>query len=80
MLTVKREIRGLGISWKGNDFSHWDRFFSRKETVPVEKETIISQKETVPVEKETIISRKETVPMKKETVLLQKILTTTTKI
>ena len=26
-------------------FSYWDRFLSRKETVPIEKETILLQKE-----------------------------------
>ena len=54
MLIVEREILDLSISWKSRNFSYWDRFFSRKETVPVEKETIFSRKETVPMKKETI--------------------------
>ena len=45
------DLQGLTL------FSYWDRFFSRKETVPVEKETIFSQKETVPIKKETVLSR-----------------------
>ena len=45
MLIVEREILDLSISWKSRNFSYWDRFFSRKETVPMEKETILSEKE-----------------------------------